>query len=216
VENARRVAELFPQASLVIAPETGHSALGSDRGPCTERAFAAFFARRAVAVKCRVARRRFLPRPPAPTALRQVPPARGMDGPRGRVLTALALTLRDVGEDALSELILDPRDPDLARGGGLRAGSYRIDGRVTLWLRDLAFVPGVRVTGRLKDYGMRRQSGRIRVAAAPGVPGGLLRIRGRDVTGTLGGRRVESSLSAASSIARSRATAARLSGPEGR
>ena len=215
VENAERVADLFPQASLVVAPETGHSALGSDRGACTERAFAAFFARRPVAVKCRVARRVFLPRPPASTTLRQVSPARGVGGARGRVLTALALTLRDVGEDALSELILDPNDPDLARGGGLRSGSYRIDGRVTLTLRGLAFVPGVRLSGRLERFGMRRQGGRIRVAAAAGVPGGLLRIRGRTVTGVLGGRRVEAALSTRAAMARVRAAAARLPGPHG-
>ena len=73
--------------------------------------------------RCPRTRREFPPAPPPPTALRQVPPARGVGGVRGRAVTALALTLRDVGEDALTRFILDERDPDLARGGGLRAGA---------------------------------------------------------------------------------------------
>ena len=61
----------------------------------------------------------------------------------------MKLTLRDVAEDAVTELIFDPRDPDLARGGGLRSGRYRIDGENTLELDGVAFVPGVTLTGRV-------------------------------------------------------------------
>ena len=43
VEGAQRVAAQFPRAKLVVAPATGHSALGSDRSGCAERAFARFF-----------------------------------------------------------------------------------------------------------------------------------------------------------------------------
>ena len=63
---------------------------------------------------------------------------RGLPGRRGRTLAALGLTLRDVIDDALTELIFAPRRPDLARGGGLRRGSYRIGGNGTLVLRGVA------------------------------------------------------------------------------
>src|SRR5918996_1227641 len=49
VENARRVAALFPQAQLVVASATGHSALSSDQSGCTARALARFFRDRPVA-----------------------------------------------------------------------------------------------------------------------------------------------------------------------
>ena len=129
VENARRVAELFPRSSLVVAPATGHSALGSDFSGCTDRAFARFFQERSVPVRCPRARRFFLPSPPPPRRLRSVPPLAGTSGLRGRTLAAVRLTLRDVAEDSITELIFDLDDPDLARGGGLRAGHYRIDAR---------------------------------------------------------------------------------------
>ena len=128
VENARRVAESFPRASLVVAPATGHSALGSDFSGCTERAFARFFEERAVPARCPRRRRAFFPSPPPPRRLGDVQPLQGESGLRGRTLAAVKLTLRDVAEDSITELIFDPNDPDIARGGGLRTGHYRIDG----------------------------------------------------------------------------------------
>ena len=122
VEGAQRVAAQFPQAKLVVAPDTGHSALGSDASGCTERAFGQLLPRSA-RVDHLPARP---PRVPAHAAAADARCARsrrrtGVGGTRGRALTALALTLRDVGEDSLTSFILDERDPDLARGGGLRA-----------------------------------------------------------------------------------------------
>jgi hypothetical protein len=212
VENARRVASLFPRASLVVSPATGHSALGADVSRCAETAFARFFQGRPVPSACRPARRQFPATPPPPTRLSRVPPARGVRGTRGRVLTAVALTLRDVGEDALAELILDFADPDIARGGGLRAGRYRIDGENTLTLDGVAFVPGLRLSGTLRRFGERRQRGRIRVSGAT-APDGLLRIRGKRVSGRLGARRVRARLSPRVTAAKVRAAAARLPRP---
>ena len=47
VENAQRVAAQFPQSSLVVAPATGHSVLGTDFSGCSDRAFKSFFRERA-------------------------------------------------------------------------------------------------------------------------------------------------------------------------
>ena len=90
---------------------------------------------RAVPTRCPRARRLFRPSPPPPRRLADVAPLAGTSGLRGRTLAAVKLTLRDVAEDSVTELIFDPDDPDIARGGGLRAGRYRIDGDNTLELR---------------------------------------------------------------------------------
>jgi hypothetical protein len=205
------VAALFPPAKLVVAPATGHSALGSDASGCTERAFARFFRDQPVPAGCPPHRREFRAAPPPPTALAEVEPARGVSGIRGRGLTALALTLRDVGEDALTRFILNERDPDLARGGGLRGGRYRIDGRNRLHLDDVVFVPRVRVSGVVRRFGGRRQQGRVRLA---GRVDGLLSLRGRRVSGRLAGKRVRAVLSARAATSGLRAAAARLPAPE--
>ena len=208
VENAQRVASLLPQARLVVAPATGHSALSSDLSGCAARAFARFFADRSVA-DCPRRRRRFGATPPPPRSLSAVAPARGAVGVRGRALGALGLTLRDVAEDSLTQFIASSRS-DLARGGGLRAGRYRIAENNTLHLRGVAFVPGVRVSGVVQRFGERRQNGRLRISG-PAAPGGRVRLRGRRLGGRLGGRRVSATLKGGAS--RARAAAARLPGP---
>jgi pimeloyl-ACP methyl ester carboxylesterase len=211
-ESALRVAAQFPQAKVVVSPATGHSALGSDLSGCAERAFASFFRNQPVRTSCPRRRRLFVPTPPPPTSLAEVPPARGLPGPRGRAIAALALTLRDVEEDALTRFIIDEDDPDLARGGGLRGGRYRIDGENTLHLDRLVFVPGVRVTGALRNFGTRRQRGRVRLSG-PATPAGALSLRGVTVSGRLGGLRVRGQLAPRAGAAERRAAAARLPGP---
>jgi pimeloyl-ACP methyl ester carboxylesterase len=213
LENAERVAAQFPHASLVLAPATGHGALGADPAGCTVRAFARFFRDLPASTSCPRERRAVPAIPPPPTALRDVPPVRSLGGVRGRALTAVALTLSDVAEDALSEPVLDVHASDLARGGGLRAGRYRIDRRGTLTLDRLAFIPGVRLSGRLAGFGGRRQRGRLRVSGAA-TPDGVLSVRRRRATGRLGGVRVNARLTPAASTARARAAApAALPGP---
>jgi pimeloyl-ACP methyl ester carboxylesterase len=199
VENAQRVAEMFPRSSLVVVPATGHSALGSDFSGCTDRAFARFFQERSVPTRCPRGRRFFLPSPPPPRRLSEVPPLGGTSGLRGRTLAAVKLTLRDVADDSITELIFDLNDPDLARGGGLRAGHYKIDAHNTLELDGVAFVPGVTLSGRLEHFGGRRQAGRLRVSGRAAARG-LLRVERFAVRGTLGGRRVRADLSAQSAV----------------
>jgi hypothetical protein len=145
--------------------------------------------------RCERVRRAFAPTPPPPGRLGQVSRLRGTAGIRGRTLAAVKLTLRDVAEDAITELIVDPRDPDLARGGGLRAGRYRIDSNATLQLYGVAFVPGVTLTGSIEGFATGRQRGRLRIGGS-GAPHGVLRIRGQRMSGRLGGRRVRASLNA--------------------
>jgi hypothetical protein len=199
IENAQRTAQLFPRSRLVVAPDTGHSAIGSDFSGCALQAFARFVQRRPVRPRCRRGRRAFPPTPPPPGRLADVSRLRGTAGIRGRTLAAVGLTLRDVAEDSITELIFDPRDPDIARGGGLRAGRYRIDSETTLELQGVAFVPGVTLTGRLRHFLTRRQSGRLRIGGRA-APHGLLTIRRQRVSGHLGGRRVSGALNAPKAV----------------
>jgi pimeloyl-ACP methyl ester carboxylesterase len=214
VENARRVAALFPRSRLVVAPASGHSALGSDVSGCVERAFARFFLGRRFSSRCRRTRRMFAAIPPPPTSVRRLSSAPGSRGRRGRVLTAIALTLKDVFEDSLTNLILDFRDPDLARGGGLRNGRYRLDGNSRLILKRLAYVPGVRISGFINRFGEGSQRGRLRIAG-PSTPNGRLRLFRNRIAGRLGGRRVRGRLRPGVALAGAEAKAAvsRLPGP---
>ena len=94
VENARRVAALFPRRSLVVAPATGHSVLGSDLRRCAgARSTASSGA--AGAHPLPAARGAF---PPASAAARlsRVSRLPRRHGIRGRTLAAVRLTLRDV------------------------------------------------------------------------------------------------------------------------
>jgi pimeloyl-ACP methyl ester carboxylesterase len=195
LENAGRVAQLFPRSRVVVAPDTGHSAIGSDFAGCALRAFARFLQRRPVPRGCPHVRKAFPAEPPPPGRLADVRQLRGTSGPRGRTLAAVKLTLRDVAEDSLTELIFDPHDPDIARGGGLRAGHYRIDSENALELRGVAYVPGVTLSGRIRNFLARRQSGRLRVGGRA-APHGRLAIRRFRVSGRLGGRRVRGDLRA--------------------
>jgi pimeloyl-ACP methyl ester carboxylesterase len=214
VESARPVVARFRQGHLLVVPNTGHSVLGSDVTGCAERAFRRFFEGGSVPASCPRGRRLVRPPPPPPRSLRSVSRLRHVRGLRGRALHAVALTLGDVATDTLSSLILDPRDPDLARGGGLRAGSYRLTGRQTLVLRRLSFVPGLRVTGRLRNFLGRRQRGRLHISG-PATPDGVIRIRGERVSGRLGGRRVRARLPLDASIARASLARARTSAVPG-
>jgi hypothetical protein len=129
----------------------------------------------------------------------------GISGIRGRTLAAVELTVRDVAEDSLTQLVFEPRPSEIARGGGLRAGRYRLGSDNTLELHGVAFVPGVTVTGRLQHFLTRRESGRLRIggrAAARGV----LSIRRRRVSGRLGGRRLRAARHAPASAAAAAAT----------
>jgi pimeloyl-ACP methyl ester carboxylesterase len=201
VENARRVARLFPRSKLLVVPGTGHSALGSDFSGCSNAAFARFLADRPVRTRCGRSRRTFLPTPPPPVRLADVPLLRGSSGGRGRALEAVKETLIDVADDALTQILIGiGADPDVARGGGLRSGHYRIRSGAALELRAVSFVPGVTVSGELKSFLGRRQHGRLRIGGSA-APHGVLVVRRARLSGRLGGRRVTGSLSAPAVVA---------------
>jgi pimeloyl-ACP methyl ester carboxylesterase len=193
VENAQRTAQAFPRARLVVAPDTGHSAIGADLYGCAQRAFARFIQRRPVPSGCRPVRHQFPAEPPPPRRLGAIRPLRGTPGHRGRTLAAMKLTLRDVAEDSLTALVFGPSGAERAHGGGLRAGRYEISPDSTLELHGVSYVPGVRVTGRIKLFLERHMSGRLRIGGRAAARGAL-RIERFRIAGRLGGRRVRGDL----------------------
>jgi pimeloyl-ACP methyl ester carboxylesterase len=216
LEDAQRVVAAFPHSRLLVAPDTGHSVLGSDLSGCADRAFSRFFRGRHLPRRCRRTRREFPPLPIAPIALGKVKPGGRLRGLRGRAVTAVALTLRDVADDTLSSIIVDEGASDLARGGGLRGGRYVVNGDNTLILRRVVYVPGVKVSGRIKGFGERRQRGRLRITGKA-VPDGRLSVRGNRVRGRLGRRRVRDVLKPNTSLGDTlAATAAALPRPTAR
>jgi hypothetical protein len=128
-----------------------------------------------------------------PASLGEVRRAPGVGGRRGRVVTAVALTLSDWSDDLLARLFADfdafLREGAELRGGGLRGGSWAL-GESVVSLRRLEFVPGVRVS----SLAVGEDVIRLRVDAPRGLDGRLslhARKDGRlDVRGVIGGRRV--------------------------
>lgn len=190
LEAARAVADQLPQARVVTVRGVGHSPIGMDVSRCANGLVPRFFASRAVPTACRDYRRG----PPlarvAPRSLSSVAPARGERGRSGRAATAVKLTLRDVTDD----LDFATTSRGTSRGVGLRSGRYALDGsKNTLSVRDVSFVAGIGISGRIASFGARNQTGRLRVRGPLGTRGAL-EIHGGRFIGRLGGERVRGSL----------------------
>ncbi|MBA3306982.1 MAG: alpha/beta fold hydrolase [Thermoleophilaceae bacterium] len=186
VESARAVAAMLPRSRLLVLPGIGHSALSVDPTGCAARAYARFLNGGRPPARCRGVRR-VTPEQPPPTRLRDVAPAPGVPGIRGRAAAAVGLTLRDVAESSL----IDPFTGDDSRveGGGLRAGSYSLALDGLLELRGTSYVSGVRIDGTVTRFGERRQSGKVRIDGPEGIDG-VVRLRGRRFSGRVAGRQV--------------------------
>ena len=181
IEAARTVAAQLPRARLLVVGGEGHSPLSADITGCATRAFSRFLNGRRTTSRCRGGRP--APTPPAPRSLAGTPAVQGVPGRRGRALGALALTLADVADDALSVL----------PGGGLRGGRYRLTDGGTLRLSKVSYVPGLRISGRIRRFGERSERGTVRIAGPKGARG-RLRIRGVRFSGRVAGRRVRGRL----------------------
>ncbi|UGS37386.1 alpha/beta hydrolase [Capillimicrobium parvum] len=186
LENDRALAAQIPRAQLVVVPGSGHDEIDSDVDGCVRRALTRFFAGHRVGDPCARSWYGVPPQPIAPASLAVTPAAPRAGGLRGRVLTAAVGAIHDARE---ADLELEASGLPDRRGGGLRAGSWRIAGRTGFVLRGVSWVPGVRVSGRI-DSQLGRYRGAVRVSG-PGRMDGVLRFdRRRGMTGRLGGRRV--------------------------
>ena len=185
-ENAQATAKELPQASLVALKGSGHDVLDSDITGCSARALGRFAAGQAVGTPCAAKDNGVSPLPIPPRALTDFRSAPGVGGDRGRVLFATLDTASDARASALETLFsgLD------VRGGGLYGGRFSGEASLegALSLRRYAYVPGVKVTGRLRTS----QAGQLRgTVSISGKQSGRLTLDGRGgAHGRLGGRSV--------------------------
>jgi len=185
VEDALRVKSLLPRSELVEVPGNGHDQVDSDQTGCVAKALERFTARRKVANPCKGTTNLLPPIPRAPRTLSEIDAPKRIPGERGRALLAAVRAVEDARFSGLEAVY----SGFMPRGGGLRGGSFSasdaFEGRLTL--RDYSYVPGVRVSGRVRIDG-NDVHGRVRVS---GRMSGVLDLRSvKSVSGTLGGRRV--------------------------
>jgi hypothetical protein len=182
VEGAQKMAALLPQSTLVAVPGVGHSVYGSDLSGCSDRALKAFFADRTINTKCRRAHGRIRPDGPIPGSFKELKPA-AASGKRGRTVSAAALTIFDVLEQSADSLLSNPLG--LIHGGGLRGGRY-FETRTTIRLRNVVYIPGVRISGDIMEGG----GAALTIDGGNAARGHLRFHRGGRVTGVLAGRPV--------------------------
>jgi pimeloyl-ACP methyl ester carboxylesterase len=192
VEGARSAAADWPHAQVLTIPNTGHSVLTADFSRCSRHAARRFLAGQSVPASCRSGSSPLFAFPPAPLSLVQLRPARGVRGERGRAISAVELTLFDVSVEYLSS-ILGGGSLDL-HGGGLRGGHWSLNldtRRPVLHMHAVEYMPGVRVSGTVRDLGTRRERSNLQVSG-PRTPDGVLRIGPRWIAGRLDGKPVRS------------------------
>jgi pimeloyl-ACP methyl ester carboxylesterase len=203
LESVRALAARIPDSRLIVVPGATHQVLAEaayDQGfgleeepaSCALKAFRSFLAVRPLP-RCggryesfKSARALF------PRSLREVRPIGGVGGRAGRTLAAIRLTLGDLSDLTIDNTFDAIETGATVRAGGLRGGAATITTEPDrLRLRRLTFVPGVRVSGTLSRFAGLGGSlrGRLRVSG-PAAARGTLTVRGRTVTGHLGGRRV--------------------------
>ena len=203
-ETARSAAADWPDAQVLVVPNTGHSVLTADLTNCTSRAVRNFFRGHAVAATCRRGAPLLGALPPAPVALRQLRAVPGVPGERGAAINATELTLFDVTVEFLSTLI--SANDNTVRGGGLRGGRWALTlGKrsASLRLDDVEYMPGIRVSGTIRGLGSRKERSVLRLSG-PRTPNGVLRIGGKWIEGRLDGRHVRSRLPGATAAVAAR------------
>ena len=199
VESARIVQRALPRSQLLIVPGVGHSVASVDASGCVVNVIGRFLNGGRGPRRCR-GRRRLSAPPPPPASLRSVRPLPGSAGARGRALAGVRLTLADVADGLRASLAFDDRGATL--GGGLRRGRYALAGSGVLRLRDVSLIPGLRVSGRIEEFGVDldrrrvprglrgRERGVLRIEGPRGTSGTLRVFYADRFRGRLGGRRM--------------------------
>jgi len=177
--DGAEVARAIPGARHLVVRNSGHGTLVEEPTGCASRQAAVLLAGRPLG---RCPRTGLLPRPRFPRTLAEV----RADGRRARVIAAAVLTATDALHQTAMRIDSLRGRVRSVRFGGLRAG--RVRGRVgRATLSGAVLVPRVAVSGTATAAG--RHDLRVR-----GAMSGVLRVRGRRVTGTLDGRRVHSTV----------------------
>jgi pimeloyl-ACP methyl ester carboxylesterase len=192
--TARAVAAQIPDAQLLTVPFTGHSVLGSDFSGCAQAAVAAFFAGTPVQ-PCAAGANPFAPTPVAPRRLSYVHPPAGLSGKAGRTLTAVLDAIVDLDRQVVAATLQAEQElPSGSSFGGLRGGYARITSTAAT-LHRFAFISGVALSGTFPVRDHELQPATIRISGASGVSGVVRLAANKRVSGRLGGRRFNLSLS---------------------
>jgi hypothetical protein len=196
--DAAALAGQLPNATLLPVPDTGHSVLATDASGCARAAVGAFFAGTAIAQCPAEAPEPVDPLPPRSAAA--LAPAPPLAGTPGRVLRAVALTLRhDIGLGF--EYIVAGNSGAGTAGGFVDVVGHGPNAHVVL--RGLSYVPDVRLTGSLRLGSFRHAPGTLVIALGRNKHYGKITLSsGGSMAGTLGGRRFRLSWPARQAIDR--------------
>jgi pimeloyl-ACP methyl ester carboxylesterase len=186
--NARLLAAMIPDAQLLVVPYTGHSVIGSDFGDCASLAVTAFFAGGAVQ-PCAASANPFAPTPLTPTKLAYVHPVPGLSGRPSLTLTAVLDTIVDLNRQVVgATLQADAQLPSGSSFGGLRGGYAKLSPS-KLQLTRFTFIPGVELSGTFPVRKGQLQTATVRITGTSAANGTVRVGAGKQVTGTLGGKR---------------------------
>jgi pimeloyl-ACP methyl ester carboxylesterase len=205
--DARAVAALIPDATVVVVPQTGHSALTTEFGSCATDAVDAFFEGTAIKTTCpsRSVPAYLRPAPAAPASLRKLRPLGGTHGIAGRTEKAFELTLgwstRELSE-SLFETLIGSFNPSFNHGlGGLHGGyakqtTSKTTLKVTISYHHFSYVPGVTITGSITNG-----VGTLTVGGPLAAAGRLVATKFNQFSGRLGGVAVHLRISRAHTLA---------------
>jgi len=186
--NARLLAAMIPDAQLLVVPYTGHSVIGSDFGDCASLAVTAFFTGGAVQ-PCAASANPFAPTPLTPTKLAYVHPVPGLSGRPSLTLTAVLDTIVDLNRQVVgATLQADAQLPSGSSFGGLRGGYAKLSPS-KLQLTRFTFIPGVELSGTFPVRKGQLQTATVRITGSSAANGTVRVGAGKQVTGTLGGKR---------------------------
>jgi pimeloyl-ACP methyl ester carboxylesterase len=186
--NARQIAAKIPDAQLLVVPYTGHSVIGSDFGDCASLAVTAFFSGAPVQ-PCAPGANPFAPTPLTPTKLAYVHPVPGLSGRPSLTLTAVLDTIVDLNRQVVgATLQADAQLPSGSSFGGLRGGYAKLS-TSKLQLTRFTFIPGVELSGTFPVSKGQLQTTTLQITGSSAAHG-IVRVgSGKQVTGTLGGKR---------------------------
>jgi pimeloyl-ACP methyl ester carboxylesterase len=181
-EQAVTIAATYSDGRLLRVPDVGHSTASQDQTGCARRAMIEFLTSGQAPAACPGSgEAQALPLPPA--SLGRVAPAASRSRVAGRVAHAAAITLEDLLGQTGSE------------GGGMRGGAWTIR-RDGFALHGMIDVPGVALSGRLRIASSSRALSITGKLTIGGRLAGELTLRGRTLSGRLGGAFVHARLAA--------------------
>jgi len=191
--GAKAVAALIPDAQLLTVPYTGHSVLGSDFSGCAAAAVAAFFAPTPVQA-CAHSTNIFAPTPVAPRKLAYLHAPPGLRGKPGRTLTAVLDAIVDLDRQVVAATLQAEQElPSGSSFGGLRGGYAKITSTAAT-MRNFSFVSGVGLSGIFPVRNHELQPATIRISGSSASAGSVRLSADKRVSGMLGGKRFDVSL----------------------